>query len=522
MSRPLVTLGLLVLFGLGVLPLAVLGFQIDPRDLALLFEPRILSLLGRTLRLGLGAAAIASLLGIPFGFLVARTNVPAAGLLRALGAVPLFLPSILVAVAWAPLSDLRGATAATWILGLTTFPLVAIFATRAFERIDASRSEAAQLLGGWRASLRMELPLVAPAALAGASLAFAFAVNDYATPDYVSSVGVKFNVYADEVFSSWSQLSDPGGAAVKALPLILMTLCTLLPALRLRRRGALATLDGSFRRATPYDLGPWRWLALAFCLVPITLGALVPLGRMVFEAGQGTKLLENGTLSLASFGGNLSHALGLAIERARGDLMNSFMFAVGAAAVVVPIGLVLGHAIERGPRRLGRPLEFFGMLPLAMPAVLFGIGSILTWSRPATADLYDSGLMAVMLFAGKFLPFGILLLSGAVASVDVRQEEAATLAGARPAKRLFGIVAPNVTGSLAGSFVLVFVFAMRELDSAILVPAANHTAMLRLFNGVHFDRDEYVAALALLIVFTILLPGMLWSLFSKKRLTVLP
>lgn len=522
MSKPLIGLGLALLLGLGVLPLLVLGAQVGLDDLALLGEARVLSLLGRTFMLGVGAALIATVLGVPFGFFVARTNVPGVGLLRPLGAVPLFLPSLLVAVAWAPLCDLRGGLAATLILGFTTFPLVALFATRAFERVDAARAEAAQLIGGWRASLRMELPLVAPAALAGAALAFAFAVNDYATPDYVSSVGVKFNVYADEVFSSWSQLNDPGRAVAKALPLIAMTLLTLLPALRLRRRGALATQDGTFRRPTPYDLGAWRWLALAFCLVPISIGALIPLARMTFEAAQGSALLEAGTLSAASFAGNLRESFGLAIERARGDLLNSVVFAVSAALVVVPLGLILGHAIERAPRRAGRALEIVSLLPIAMPAVLFGIGSILVWSRPATADLYASGTMAVLLYAGRFLPFGVLLLSGAVAAVDVRQEEAAALAGARPAKRLGRIVAPNVLGSMAGAFVLVFVFAMRELDSSILVPAANKTAMLRLFNGVHFDRDEYVAALSLLIVFAILLPGLLWNLFSRRRLAILP
>jgi hypothetical protein len=54
------------------------------------------------------------------------------------------------------------------------------------------------------------------------------------------------------------------------------------------------------------------------------------------------------------------------------------------------------------------------------------------------------------------------------------------------------------------------------------VPAANKTAMLRVFNGVHFGRDSYVAALSLLVMFTILLPGILWSVFARKRLEVLP
>ena len=83
-------------------------------------------------------------------------------------------------------------------------------------------------------------------------------------------------------------------------------------------------------------------------------------------------------------------------------------------------------------------------------------------------------------------------------------------------------MAPSLRGSLCAGFVLVFVFAMRDLDSAILVPAANKTAIFRVFNGVHFGRDSYVASLALLLVFAILLPGLLWTLFARKRLEVLP
>jgi hypothetical protein len=39
---------------------------------------------------------------------------------------------------------------------------------------------------------------------------------------------------------------------------------------------------------------------------------------------------------------------------------------------------------------------------------------------------------------------------------------------------------------------------------------------------VHFGRDDFVAALALIVVFFVLLPGLLWSLFARERLEVLP
>ncbi len=93
---------------------------------------------------------------------------------------------------------------------------------------------------------------------------------------------------------------------------------------------------------------------------------------------------------------------------------------------------------------------------------------------------------------------------------------AARAAQAR-SRRLVSIVQPALRSSLLGGAALVFVFGMRELDAAILVPAANGTAMFRVYNAIHFGRDDFVAALALLIVFFILLPGILWSAFGRER-----
>ena len=185
-----------------------------------------------------------------------------------------------------------------------------------------------------------------------------------------------------------------------------------------------------------------------------------------------------------------------------------------------PLALILGHAIARGRR--GVTLEFLTILPLAAPGTLFGIGSIVLWNHDATGSFYDSGGLVVVLFAGRFLAVATLICAGAVRSFDRRLEESAELAGAGPARRLFGILTPGIWTSLAGSWIAVFALSVRELDAAVLVPAANDTAMFRVFNAVHFGRDDFVSALSLLVVFAILLPGLLWTLFSRRRLRFLP
>lgn len=498
----------LVFFVAGLLPVLVMLSRVTGKDLDNVVDEKTWSLVGRTLGFGLGAASVALLMGVPYGFLVSRTNLFGRGLLKVLGIVPLFLPPMMIAMTWTEIWSFKGPVSAILVMGFNTFPLVWVFTARAFERIDGRLEDAARTFGGTRAVLRADLGLVLPAALCGACFAFLFAVNDFSVPDYVTFVGIKFNVYADEIFYACKDPQSPGDPVAKALPLIGLTLLALVPALALRRRGAMASLGSGFRRPDTIPLGRWHGAALGFALLCLTLSALVPLGRMVWEAGAGH--LPKGFAAA-----HLSGAFRLAVDSARDDLRNSLVYAVSAATLAVPVALVLAHALERA--RHGRWLEPIVLLPVALPAILFGIAYIGLWNHPSTADFYDGGGLVVLLMLGRYLPFPVLILTGAVASLSTELEDAGRLCGASRARRLTSIVAPPLRGSLLASWILVFVLCLRELDAAILVPAANHTAMFRVFNMIHFGRQEHVSALALLLVFFILLPGALWLAFGRRR-----
>lgn len=512
MSRPLVAAAALVFALVGLAPVALMASRVGGADVAHVLTPRTLSLLARTLALGVSAAGLAFLVGLVFGFLTARTDLPLAPFWRAVGILPLLVPPLVLAMSWAGLASLRGGWATILVLAMSTFPLVALYAARAFERIDARREEAALLAGGLGAVVRMELPLVLPSAACAACFAFVFAVNDFAVPDYVSSIGPKFSVYADEIFASWRSDQQTGRAVAAALPLVALTLCSLVPALALRRRNPLAGFEADFRAPGPLALGAWRWPAFGFVLTILCLAAFLPLGRLVWEAGGGAR-----GFSVAHMGASFARAL----ELGRENLQTSLAVSFAAALACVPLALVLGHALERGGKRAALA-QLLVVLPLAVPAILFGIGNIALWNRPATAGLYDSPAMIVVLLVGRFAALAVLAAGAAVALLDPRFEEAARLAGARPARRLLGIVAPPLARALLGGATLVFVLSMRELDAAIFVPAANGTILFRLYNAVHFGRDDFVAALALLTVFFVVLPGLLWSLFGRGKLEILP
>ena len=523
--------GLLLLFGIA--PLFVMGLRIgtEPSALAGLLQERTLSLLLRTAGLGAGVVSVSLLIGVPFGYLVARTNLRLRGLWSALVWVPLCLPPLVMGMSWVELApNLRGAPMTIFILALVHFPLVATFVAKAAKRIDMRQVEAARLAGGWSAQWRMELPLIGPAALLGGTLAFVFAINDFAVPDYVSSVGAKFNVYADEVFATWQVDQQDARAVATALPLILLTLGALFMALRLRRGGSLATLQSGFIAPPMHQLGPWRIPALGFVFSVLTLAIFLPVGRLFYEAGMAVPVVTAKaggapgglTEAVANVGWTLSHTLsafGTALERCRDNLRASLVFAAMAATCAVPVALALAHFAARSRR--GAWMLGLCLLPFAAPAILFGIGQIVVWNHPLTADFYTGDGLVVGMLAGRYLALAVLALTTAVENLSPRLEEAAAMVGVGPLGRLMYIVCPPLLPALAGAWTLIFVFAMRELDAAILVPGANKTVMFRLYNAVHFYRQDYVAALALVTLFLILVPGLLWALFARKRMEIL-
>jgi iron(III) transport system permease protein len=156
--------------------------------------------LTNSLVLGAWTGVFSILIGLPMAWAVSRTNVPAPGLFRITATLAYLSPPFLTAIAYVNLFSpnagvinvfLRDVAGAPWltfnifsmsglvlVTALHTFPFVFLLASTALKSVDASYEEAAQILGAGklRTALRVTLPLIAPAILAGTLLAFVNAI----------------------------------------------------------------------------------------------------------------------------------------------------------------------------------------------------------------------------------------------------------------------------------------------------------------------------------------------------------
>ncbi len=456
-------------------------------------------LLANSLMVAAGASVLAVAIGVPFGFLSERTNLPGRRFLGVLQLVPLLIPPHLHAIVWSRLLAENGPINAFWeptlgleaaplgvfnrpgvvfVLGLAYFPIVTLLTKAGLRTLDPSLEEASLLRQGpLRTITGVALPLVAPHILAGAILVFVFAIVDFGVPDIL-----RVRVYAIEIFIQFSALYDTRAAVALSLPMLVVTLVFVCVQARLMRGRAYVSLSQGVAGTRRYLLGKARALALLFCGLVLALSVLVPVGTLVFAVGSP---------------GTYAKALGPAMT----SLETSLALALVAAGVTTLLAFVIAHSMLRSRRGVRTALYYLTQVPLAVPPILLGIALIGLWNRPLTGWLYDSLAMVVLGYVAHFLPFAILAIHAGLQQLDPSLEEVAWLTTSNRRRIAGGITLPLVRSGLAAGFLVVFVLAMGELGVTLLiVPPGVETLPVRIYNLMHYGAEEAVAALSLMLL----------------------
>lgn len=469
-----------------------------------------------SLQLGVCATAISLLLGGGHAYVTFATDLPFARVLLPLGIAPLVVPPIFVAMGFAELALVDGFWPCATLLGIAHAPFVAVLAASGLRAIDGRGYEAAWLL---RSRGRAELWLlraILPELVAGCLLAFVFTVSDHGVPEFLTVKGKTWHTYAEGIFTRWSRratgttFADLQSPIVASVPFVIALLTALWLSLRLRGQAQ----ERAVRQPLPLRrLSGLRWPALLVPLAYLGSGLVLPvvvLARWVLGSAQKAE-----PMSLAF----AQRSFQKAVDQGLPDLVHSFALAAVVGAVVLLLALPLARRTGRGPRWL----EVLVAVPLAAPAILLGIGLVLAFnSGPLTKvfgyAFYDGWTFAACGYVARLLPFAVLTLGAQVRRVPIAAEEAARLLPRGPVVRALRIHLPPLLPAAWSAFVLVFVLALRELDLAVVLRAANATAVRRLANAVHFQHEDWSGVIALLLLSGSILLAALPPLVAGRKL----
>jgi putative spermidine/putrescine transport system permease protein len=147
-------------------------------------DRRWMGALVRGLVVGTMSAIVAIIAGVPLAWAVARDHFLARRPLAALALLPACIPPAVLAMGLLPLlfvTRLWGSVIGLALVhGLLGLPLVYLIARSHFEQAGSELEQAARGLGATpiQTALRVTLPLMSPALLAGAAAAFAASLNE--------------------------------------------------------------------------------------------------------------------------------------------------------------------------------------------------------------------------------------------------------------------------------------------------------------------------------------------------------
>jgi iron(III) transport system permease protein len=201
--------------------------------LTLVADPVRVRPLVNSLWMAATATVAAVALALWAGTLAVRRRVPGRGLIEGLVALPWAVPGTVFAIALATAFSVQRPWAGRvvlvgtlWILPLAyvvrNLPLTGRAILAGFRQLDPALDEAAATLGAgrWRTLRRVTLPLLRPAVVAGATLAFVTAFGDFVTSIMLYTYDTR--PISLEILGSLRQ-SDVGVAAAYGVVLMLVS-----------------------------------------------------------------------------------------------------------------------------------------------------------------------------------------------------------------------------------------------------------------------------------------------------------
>jgi iron(III) transport system permease protein len=471
---------------------------------AVFIDSRQRGLLYTTMLLGAGTATLATLVGAPLGFVLARVPLPFKMAWRLALVAPALLPPYVVALAWIYLNtrviamlpaidgvlpspySLAGAIA---VLATVFYPLAMLTTEVGLRRVEPHLEEAASLAATpVRALWCITGPLIAPNVLAAALVIFVLVISEFSVPGLL-----RVRVFTTEVFTAFAAAYDFAGATRLAMLPLVLSVCVAAAGATLARDRIVATRRGS-AGAPPIAFMTWQQPALAACVCVVVVGLIVPVTLLAVEALGAASLIT-------------------VINGSRDAVTNSLVLAGVGATAVTTVAMVLGYARARANRRLGAAIDVIWVVLFTVPSTVVGIGLIGLWNRTGWMGApYGTPAMLVLGYLARFVPVAALVLAATTASVPESHEEAAAIAGAGWLQSIWRIVVPQIRIGLAGVWVIVFILAFGEVGTSILVaPPGESTLPIRVYTLTANAPPGHIAGIALFQSAVILCPLLLFG-----------
>ncbi len=484
----------------------------------------------------LWVAVTVTVLTVPLAFVMAyavqRSCVPLRVLWKMIGLSPLLGPSLVSAIAFVQwfgtqgvLKSWLGAKSVYGPIGIiistvySSFPHAFMILLVALSITDARLYEAADSLSAsrWRRFLTVTIPAAKYGLMSAAMVVFAYSVSEFGIPKVI---GGNFAVLAVEIYVQVVGQHNFGQGAVVAVLLLLPVLLAYASDWWIQKRQQ-ASLTA---RSVPYSARPdaRRDVPLLLFCVAFATVLLAVLGMAVY-----TSLVKFWPYNLEL---TLNHYVyGLGEAGVLKAYINSLKIAALTAALGTPFVFLTAYLLEKtavgksSKSPLGYMARMLVTLPMGVPGLVLGIGSILFFNHPENplGGLYHT--LAIMVIANVVHYYTPCHMTAVTALKSIDREFEAVSASLKVPQivTLWRVTVPVCLPAILEIGRYLFINAMTTVSALVfLYSTETLPASVSILNLDEAGELGPAAAMASLIVLTTASVSLVYSLathFMFKR-----
>lgn len=494
----------------------------------ILSDPDTYQALLNSLIIAAGTTLVSTTVGTFFAWLVARTDLPLKKTMKALFLVPFMLPSFIGALAWKVLLSPRAGyinKLLMAIFGLSKapidiltiggiiaiesmylFPFVFLQVEGSLERMDPTLEESARISGAnlFTITRKITLPLVMPSILAGALLVALYSLAHFGVPAILGTEKGIYNIPTkiyERIYASGGSFNAIRVGTILSTILVISAALILKLQDMLLKKGQYQIIAGKSMRPMVMKLRGLKIPLLIISILYIGITVILPTVTIFLVGGLKTYGLS---FDLKNMTWN-NYLKIFQWKMTKDAIWNSLYLSLGAAFVTMLAGTMISYVIVKMKVRGKFILQFLGVLPFSLPGTVIALGVILTWSGRFGINLYNTPWIIFVAYIARYMAFSIKSNSASLSQVSDSLEEASRACGATHWQSLKNIVIPLIKPGMISAFFLIFLPALRELTTSVLLYGPTTRTIGVAIYALNEDgetvRAAALASIALVIIF---------------------
>lgn len=490
-------------------------------------KPYYVGALLNSVKVVTAAMIIVILVGVPLAYITTMFKIKANKLVNIIVIISMLSPPFLGAYSWIlmfgrsgevtqflernfgiGMPNIYGFGGILLVFVTKLFPYIYMYTKGALKKIDASLGEAAESLGyhGLHKVFKVNLPLVMPTILAGATIVFLRAFADYGTPRLIGEGYMTLPVIVYQEY-----VSETGANAffASAVAMVMIFIAAIVFGIQQyisnRKNYTMSTLNPP----QPKQLKGIANILAHLYVYTVAFIAILPQIYIIFISFRNTK----GVMWAEGYSLNSYITV---FTKSLFSITNTFKFGIIAIIVVVILGTLFAYLTVRKPGILSKILDTFIMFPYVIPGTIFGLLLLMSYNKGSIV-LSGTATIIIISYIIRRMPYTVRSSAAILRQINPNIDEASASLGYGPMSTFFNITMQVMIPGIVSGAILSWITILNELSSTLMLYTdKTQTMTVTIFQEISRGGYGTAAALSTILTVTMIISILLFFSLTKS------